>query len=142
MQKSIKVLILSLLAWDVCVGFSIAMMDMMAHRRQLNPGGTRYLIWASIMGFTVILLSYPLCRMLRGVPCVLVGIVLGLLIPPSLGWIWGRLAEPWALSQGLLWTGLDAWIAGVQLAIPSAFGGGIMGFLQSREAVVRVEERA
>jgi hypothetical protein len=68
MQKSIKVLILSLLAWDVCVGFSIAMMDMMAHRRQLNPGGTRYLIWASIMGFAVILLSYPLCRMLRGVP--------------------------------------------------------------------------
>jgi hypothetical protein len=107
---------------------------MLARRRFLSGGG-KFIVWAVIVGFVVAALSYPLCRALHRLPSVVVGVILGLLIPVTLGWLWGRLAEPWGFPQRVLWTGLDAWIAGVELSIPSALAGAVVGYLQARNEI-------
>jgi hypothetical protein len=134
MLKSLRNAVLSFLAWYAVVGCSIVLMYAIAHRKSVGPEGVAYLTWAFLLGLFVVLLSSPFCRLLNRVPSALVGMGFGLAIPILFAWFWGRSIEHWAVSRGLLWTGLDAWIAGMQLSIPSAIGGGVSGYLQGRVA--------
>ena len=132
MLKSLRNAVLSLLTWYAVAACSILFMYAIAHRKSPGPEGVAYLTWAFLLGLLVVLPSSPFCRLLNRVPSTLVGMGFGLLIPIIFAWLWGRSIEQWALSRGLLWTGLDAWIAGMQLAIPSSIGGSVSGYLQGR----------
>jgi hypothetical protein len=132
MLKILRSVVLSLLAWYAVVACSLFLMYAVAHRKSLGPEGVAYLKWTFLVGLSVALFISPLCRLLKPVPSSLLGMGFGLMIPILSAWIWGRALEHWAVSRGFLWTGLDAWIAGMQLSIPSAIGGGVSGYLQGR----------
>jgi len=94
-----------------------------------------------MLGFAVVLLCWPVCRVLRRIPGTLTGLGIGLLIPIIAGWFWAQVVDPtrvrdwpnpWSLPWGLNWGGPDAWVAGLVLSIPSTIAGGIVGFLQAK----------
>ena len=143
-SKLLNYLVVPLLAWDAIVGGSIAVMYLLAHQTSVGPEGRAFLIWAFVLGFVVVLLCWPVCRVLHRIPGTLTGLGFGLFIPIIAGWFWGQVVEPtrlrdwpnpWSLPWGLNWGGLEAWVAGLVLSIPSAIAGAIVGFLQARSPV-------
>lgn len=141
MRRVLRRLFVSLLAWEVIVACSIAFMYVLANRKSLGPEGQAFLLWAFALGFVVVLICWPVCQRLSRVRSILAGLGLGLLVPAVAGLLWGRVVDPrlygwnhpWGLPSGLNWTGMDAWLAGLQLAVPSAVAGAIVGLLQAKD---------
>jgi hypothetical protein len=146
-SKLLHYLVVPLITWEAIVGSSIALMYALAHRKSFDREDGAFFIWAFILGFLVVLLCWPVCRVLRRIPAILTGLCFGLLAPIIAGWFWGQVVEPtrlrdwpnpWSLPLGLNWGGLEAWVAGLWLSIPSAIAGGIVGFLQAKKLAPRV----
>lgn len=132
MSRFLKTFVIPLLVWEAIVAGAIALMYAAAHRDYIGPEGKRYLTLAAVLGFVVVLLSWPLCRMLRRLPGTLAGFAIGFVIPIVGGSIWGLLADQYQSSWGHSWTSMDAWFEGVQLSVPSAIAGAIVGLLQAQ----------
>lgn len=128
MWKSTKSLLIALIAWDSIVACWIIGMHIWVRSMSVGPEEKQALIFAFIVGCAVVVLCWILRRMLRPIVRFLAGLALGLVIPIAAGWVWGRLPE---YSPGLPWSFLEAWGAGLNLALPSAVAGGIVSLLQA-----------
>jgi hypothetical protein len=127
--------VIPLLVWQALVAGSIVIMDLATGGISLGPEARRFWTFAFLLGFVVVLLTWPVCRMFRRVTGALAGLGLGLLIPVLYGWIWGLLVDHyWQTSWGHSWTFLEAWIEGWVLSIPSGIAGVFVGFLQAKRA--------
>jgi hypothetical protein len=137
MLKLLKSFFLSLLVWYAIVGSSVLGLYMLARASPVGSEAHSYFIRLVWLGALVIVLLWPICRILRGLAAVLIGASLGLAVPILVGWVWANWIERRVASWGLLWNGMDLWIQGFQIAIPSAIAAGIVGYLLSRQSVSR-----
>lgn len=131
MLTFIKTFAAGLLVWEAAVASAIAIMYALAHRAP-EAEARPWLISAFSLGLFVVSACVMVCRRFRPLYGTVIGFSLGLVIPVLMGWLWGRATEPWVFSWRYPLSGLDAWIEGLQLSIPSAIAGGIIGYLQAR----------
>jgi hypothetical protein len=133
MLKSVRNVVFSLLVWYAIVGCAIAGMSVVARAASTGPEAHSYLMRAFWLGILVILLIWSVCRVLRRLPAIVLGTILGLSMPIFAGWIWVHWIENFSVARGLLWNGTDLWFQGFQIAIPSAIAGGIVGYFLARK---------
>jgi hypothetical protein len=135
MHRFVKGFLLALLIWEVIIAISIVAMYATAHRTSPSTEDKPWLTWAFVLGFVVVLCCWPLCGTLRRVPSTMICSCFGLFIPLLAGWLWGPLMEPRVFSWDYPLIGLDAWIEGLHLSIPSAIAGGIIGYTQAGKLI-------
>jgi hypothetical protein len=135
MLKLLKSFFLSLLVWYVIVGSSVLGLYMLARASPVGPEAQSYFMRLIGLGAFVIIVLWPICRLLHGLAAVSIGTSFGLAVPILAGWVWLKWIERWDVSRGLLWNGMDLWIQGFQIAIPSALAGGIVGYFLGRQGV-------
>jgi hypothetical protein len=123
--------VISWLIWNTVIGISVGILYLRAGKHPFNPEGERFLAVAFEMGLVVVPLCWALCTRFRISIAAPVGFCIGFLTPIALGYVFSRLWENWSWWRRYA-TSLDAWTAGVSLAIPSALAGIIVGTLQSR----------
>jgi hypothetical protein len=129
MQKRLQMknkLLLSFAAWEVVV-LGCVVLVMAAQGRSFNSENLHKIGFVFSLGILVVLVAWPVCRLLSRSAGAAFGFVIGLVVPPLAAWIWAlSLPFPW-------WTGsFDIKILAVVLAIPSAVGGAASGLIQSR----------
>jgi hypothetical protein len=144
MLRALKNMALSLLAWQFIVAFSIGVMFVSAKRTlcPLGPEEKDLLAWMFVLGVVVVLTSWPVCRRLNSLLGVSAGLGLGLVIPHcrrvAMGAPGGAPDIRLGPSVGpVAWNELEwdnPWIAGWELAGPSAIARAVVGFLQARKS--------
>lgn len=137
MTALIRRLLISLLVCEAIIMVSVGALFLMAGRTSLGPEAIRYLKLAFVIAFPVALLSYWICNAVpRKAPATttLIGGAVGLLTSVLAASLWGLAADQWVGQWGHYWTFLDAWSEGLQLAIPSAIAGALIGFFRARSA--------
>ena len=134
-MSPVRSFVLPLAVWEVVVLLSVALMYVLAGKTELGPEGRRYVTAALILGFIVVLLCWSVCRRVGRLAGALIGLAVGMVSPIVAGWFFGHLIDQSQYSWAHLWTFLDAWVEGLQLAIPSGVGGAIVGFLQAGKTV-------
>src|SRR5216683_7882048 len=123
----VRKILVSLLVWEAMVVGSISLIYAFARGKSFDLEDRAFLSWAFILGIVVVLLCWSVCRTLPRTPSTLIGFSLGALVPIVAGWAWGRLVDPrlhdWphplTLPWGVYWGGYEAWVAGLELSIPS-----------------------
>lgn len=91
-----------------------------------------------VIGFVEALVSglicFAICRKLDRIPSTFTGLAIGLVIPPCVALIRGRIASSMASQSPYerFPDPLSLWIGGLIAAIPSGLAGGIVGFTQYR----------
>jgi predicted lysophospholipase L1 biosynthesis ABC-type transport system permease subunit len=118
-------LFLSLVVWEAIVLGCVAIL-MLMQRRSLNSENLHKIGFIFGLGMLVVLLVRPLSRLVSRRTGSVLGFIIGLAVPPLCAWIWAWLLPfPW-------WTGpFDIKILSVVLSAPSAFGGAVVGAIQS-----------
>lgn len=132
MLKLIKPFFIAVLIWEIMIALSIVAIYAIARKTSPSGEDKPWLIWSFLLGLVVALCCVPLCNKLRRSASTILGLSLGLMIPLLVGWFWGPVMEPWVFSWRHPFIGLDAWIAGLHLSVPSAAAGAIIGYTQSR----------
>jgi hypothetical protein len=119
-------LVIPLFAWELVVlGCLTPIMIMFG--KSMNPENERKLAMTAGLGLLVVLLCWPICRILPRTVSWPVGAVVGLLTPPLCAWTWA-----WLLPFPYWTDSFEIKLLGLVLAIPSALGGMIIGGLQAR----------
>ena len=118
--------LLSLAVWEAIVLGCVAIV-MLMQRRSLNSENLHKIEFIFVLGILVVLLVWPVCRLVSRRMGSVLGFIIGLAVPPSCAWIWAwRLPFPG-------WTGpFDIKILAMVLSAPSALGGAAVGAIQSR----------
>lgn len=139
MRAVFKNLAVPLLASEAVLLVAVAVMYLLAHRVPVWPEDKAYVRMAFMVGLVIVLVCWPVCRLVYRVPGTLVGLALGLATPAVVGWLWSSLAEyfeyysfgAWARNWGIEppWT---FWVLTLTLSIPSAIAGAVVGFLQAK----------
>jgi hypothetical protein len=138
MSVLLRALVVSLIVCEAIITVSVGVLFLLAGRTSLGPEGIRYLEFAFAIGIPVTLLSCWICSAVarnQGLATTtLVGGAVGLLTSVLAGRIWGLSVDQWMGHWGHYWTSVDAWVEGLQLAIPSGIAGVVIGFFQARFA--------
>ena len=113
-----------LIAWEAIVLVWIAVV-MVVFGKTLNAENVRKLATIAGFGVLVVLICWPICRLLSRTAGWAVGTVIGLPVPPISIWILGWF-RPDMLS-------IETGILGMVLCLPSGLGGMVVGGLQARQ---------
>jgi putative flippase GtrA len=134
----VKRFLISLFACESIIMISVGALFLLAGRTSLGPEGIRYLKFAFIVGIAVALVSFWVCSAVPGSrrmkPTTIVGGIVGLLTSVMVGVLWGFAAEHWMDQWGHYWAFLGVWVESLQLAIPGAIAGAVIGFLRAQSA--------
>lgn len=122
---------LAALVWESIVLAYVAAVIWIRSGR-INSENLRVLAEIALAGLIVVLSCWPICRVLQKWVGALTGAAVGLAIPLVLGWMVGIMANRFQGSWGHFITPLESWILGLQISIPSAIAGAIVGFLQAK----------
>jgi hypothetical protein len=133
MPKLVRGFLFSWLIWEVIVGCAVVGMYLVVRRVPTGSDVESFVTEDLLLGLVIVGLIWLLCRSFGGVVRTLVGLVLGLLIPIAPGWIWGQWFERYVWSWGLPFNAMGLWIGGLELAIPSALAGGIVGYFMAHK---------
>jgi hypothetical protein len=120
-------LLLSLVVWEMIVLGCVAMV-MLLQRRSLNSENLHKIGFISLLGILVVFLVWPVSRLVLRRAGIVLGLLIGLSVPPLCAWIWVWFFPfPW-------WTGsFDIKILAMVVSAPSAVGGAAVGAIQSRK---------
>jgi hypothetical protein len=129
-----------LVLWDAILALEIVVALVVMHRNKVFDEGRELLLWSFVLGLLTVVISVPICRKVNRVSAALIGLGFGVGIPFAAAWFWGRFVEqqfygwshPWGLPHGWNWMGIDAWLAAMFLAIPSAIASALVGFSQAK----------
>jgi hypothetical protein len=133
MLKLLKSFFTSLLVWYLIVSCGFFGLYLVAHRKPTGPevqSGLTFLLAYSVL---MLLLIWPICRLLRHLPATLIGATFGLCSTCLVAWIWGEWFEWRTFAWGLSINATDLWIFGTEIALPSAIAGGIIGYSVARQ---------
>lgn len=89
----------------------------------------RMLLEAACVGVVVVLLAWPVCRVLSAPVAIGVGLILGLATPLLVAWAVGHMANHWQTSWGHFMTPIELWSLALGISIPSAVAAAIIGVL-------------
>jgi hypothetical protein len=132
----IKRVIISLLVCEAIMALSVSLLVLRHGRTLVAPETIRFAKFASGVGISVTLVVFGICHSLaakyRYAAAISIGAVVGLVMSVLSGYVWALLADVWASGWGLDWTPLNSWVGGLLLAVPSAFSGAAIGWLQVR----------
>jgi hypothetical protein len=142
MPRTLKGFVISWVVWVIIVDCAVVGMYLVARKVPTISDAEWYLAQNSIVGLVVISLVWIFCRSLGRVLGTCIGLGIGALIPIAPAWIWGRWIESHASPSGVPLNGLDLWIGGLELMIPSALGAAIAGYLVSRKIEPLPQEQA
>ena len=119
-------IVFPLLAWQLIV-LGILAVIMVSFGKSLNVENEQKLGLVAGLGLIVVLLCWPICRLLPRAAGWIAGAMIGLLAPALCAWTWAWLLPfPW-------WTdSSEVKLLGIVISLPSALGGMVVGGLQAR----------
>ncbi len=136
MAKPLRSLVSSLIIFEAIFLASATLMDIAAGERPHLEDAPNWLP-VILLALVPALICFPICRALDRIPGTLAGLGIGMIVPILVGWIRAQIvdraltrwpAPAWAQNSDPL----SLWISGLELAIPSAIAGAIVGFLLSQ----------
>jgi hypothetical protein len=133
MRRTLKGFVMSWVVWEIIVDCAVVGMYLVARKVPKISDFEWYVVQNALVGLVVVSLVWMSCRALGRVLGTFVGLGIGTLIPIAPAWIWGQWLESHAAPSGIPFNGLDLWIGGMELAIPSAIAGGIVGYVAARK---------
>jgi hypothetical protein len=119
-------LVVPLVVWELivlgCVGLVMSLFG-----KSLNHESVRSLILAALVGLPVVLLCWASCHLIPRAVALVLGSMIGLIIPPLCAWTWVglQLFPNWMPHFELK-------VLGIVLSLPSALGGLVVGGLYGR----------
>ena len=133
-----KRLIISLFVCEAIMVVSAALLCLKAGRTLVTPETSGFLRFAVGVGIPVTLVSFGISNSVAGkyryAAAISIGATVGFIMSVFSGYAWASLADIWATGWGHDSTPLESWAGGLLLAIPSAFAGAAVGWLQVRSA--------
>ena len=132
----------SFLACEALMATTTVVMYLAAGKTPFGREEAWFMGFSLIAGLMVALSIVPICKGLRQPFAALVGFGLGLAVPIAVAWVssyagdescWLFYWLPRALTSWL--TPLEVWVAGVELSIPSAVAGTIVGLLAAKPVI-------
>jgi hypothetical protein len=135
--KPLKSFLFSLLLWFVIVGCAVLLFYVSARAMPVGLEGWSYFIRLPWFAVLVVPLLWSICSAFRGPAAVLIGVGLGLAGPIVAGWLYAACIDPNIASWGLPWGGMDVWVQGLLIAVPSSVAGGCIGYFLNRQKSAR-----